>query len=232
MQGGAILEIACFNLESAITAQSAGADRVELCVDYEAGGVSPSGELIEQAKAALTIPIHVMIRPRAGDFLYTPAEIKEMEQAILFCKERKINGVVFGMLTKEREVDLPLCSRLTQLARPMSVTFHRAIDDCKDMKGSVQKLIAAGVDRILTSGKGATALEGLPQLTILQKILGKQLGIIPGGGVRSSNLDQLFSSGCNEYHSSGITAGPEADAEEIKAMKQKLTKLSAENNAM
>jgi copper homeostasis protein len=229
MQHGTILEIACFSLGSAITAQAAGVDRVELCEEYEVGGVTPSQGLIEQARAILTVPIHVMIRPRGGNFVYTPDEIKNMEKAILFCKERGINGVVFGMLTPEREVDINLCRHLTQLARPMSVTFHRAIDESADMKRSILELIRIGVDRILTSGRGANALNGLPELKILQKAFGNQVILIPGGGIRASNLEQLFSSGCREYHSSGITTGRETDAEEIRAMTQLLKKRSVEN---
>jgi copper homeostasis protein len=229
MQRAILLEIACFGLNSALTAQAAGADRVELCENYEAGGVTPSRELIGQARAILTLPIHVMIRPRAGNFVYTPEEVRSMESAILFCKEHGINGVVFGMLTPEREVDLSLCRYLTQLARPMSVTFHRAIDESADMKRSIRELIGVGVDRILTSGRGNSAIDGLPELKILQKLFGNEITVIPGGGVRASNLEQLFSSGCLEYHSSGIINGYNASAEEIRAMKQLLKKRSAEN---
>jgi copper homeostasis protein len=227
MPSSAILEIACFNLESVLTAQVAGADRIELCENYEAGGITPSKELIRQVKALAAVPVHVMIRPRAGNFVYTPGECAEMENSIFFCKELGINGVVFGMLTPEHEVDLALCSHLTRLARPMPVTFHRAIDACNDVKRSIQSLIGFGLERILTSGRGNNALEGLAELKILQKIFGSQITLMPGGSIRSSNLEQLFSSGCKEYHSSGITSGPNADANEIRAMAQLLRTLSS-----
>lgn len=222
-----VLEIACFNSESAVIAEAAGANRVELCEDYSCGGVTPSEEMITQVRRLVKLPLMVMIRPRAGDFVYSETEIAQMEESILFCRSNGVNGVVFGTLTGDNQIDRLLCSRLTNLARPMSVTFHRAIDECNDIKHSVRELVSIGVDRVLTSGRGKTALAGLSEISILQKIFGKQIAVMPGGGIRSSNITALFGSGCQEYHTSAITTGPNADAAEIEAVKQLLTQALA-----
>lgn len=214
-----LLEIACFNLESAIIAEEAGADRIELCESYEVGGLTPSEDLIKETRTRVQIPLNVMIRPREGDFIYSEAEIETMESAILFCKKQGVDGVVFGCLTIEQKVDTRICERLMRLARPMSVTFHRAIDLCVDMKKACEDLIQMGTDRVLTSGRGANAEEGLSELKILQSLFGKKIRIMPGGGLRSFNIGLLISSRCLEYHTSALIHGLVANTEEIKIIK-------------
>lgn len=221
-----ILEVACFNLKSAITAVAAGADRIELCEEYTAGGVTPSEELIRQVKDQVNVPVHIMIRPRGGDFVYSEQEIADMEASVLYCWQLGLSGVVFGALTATGEIDTATCRRLIQLARPMAVTFHRSIDHCKDLEQSMKTLLDLGVERVLSSGKGATALEGLTELSSLQARYGRQIIIMPGGGIRSSNIVSLLSSGCSEYHTAAITSGTDADAQEVKNIKALLANVS------
>lgn len=217
-----ILEIACFSAASARIAEAAGADRIELCEDYAGGGITPSEEMILGVKNSVKIPVQVMIRPRSGSFIYSEAELAEMERSILFCRAHNIEGIVLGVLTEDKQVNVAACRRLIELAGPMSVTFHRAIDVCPDLKRAVQELVSLGVHRVLTSGRGKTALAGLPEISILQKLAGSKICIMPGGGVRASNIALLLASGCREYHSSGITSGPDADAQEITALREVL----------
>ncbi len=215
-----LLEIACFSVESALIAQSSGADRVELCEDYSAGGITPPEEWIIQARKQLYIPLHVMIRPRAGDFVYSLQEAEQMKKSIEFCKSAGANGVVFGALTNNHKIDKTLCSELVALSQPMPVTFHRAVDECHDMKQALRELCNLGISRVLSSGHAATALTGLPELSILQKLFGKQIGIIAGGGVRAHNILTLLQSGCQEYHSAALGMANLPDAEEIRAMRR------------
>ena len=129
-----LLEIACFNLESCLIAQKAGAKRVELCQNYSIGGVTPDETTILEARKQLSIALFVMIRPRKGDFIYSDIEFEEMRSQIEFCKESKCDGVVFGILTREGQVDVARCKKLTELASPMECTFHRAFDETETGK--------------------------------------------------------------------------------------------------
>lgn len=224
MIGEPLLEIACFNAESALTAQAAGADRIELCEDYAAGGITPSDNLLLKVRSSVTLPLVVMIRPRGGNFVYSGEEISQMERSILFCKENSVDGVVFGVLTPEGEIDKKACSHLIAKARPLPVTFHRAIDICSDTGVALQELIDLGVDRVLTSGGKDGALEGVEQLRSLQEKFGKAIRIMPGGGIRSGTILKLLSSGCNEFHSAAVMSGENADAEEIRAIKRLLSR--------
>jgi len=221
---GKILEIACFSLESALLAQAAGADRIELCESYESGGITPSYQLIKEAREKIKIPLHVIIRPRGGDFIYSGAEIKQMEQDILFCKQQRINGLVFGVVTKNRQVDTALCAHLLALTEPLPVTFHRAIDECADLENGIRQLVDLDVHRVLTSGGKKNTSNNAERIKRLQATFGEQIIIMPGGGLRSSNILSLISTGCNEFHSSAITGMTLLpDIHEIKRLKQVLT---------
>ncbi|PBQ30758.1 copper homeostasis protein [Sphingobacteriaceae bacterium] len=219
---GKILEIACFNLQSAIIAQQAGADRIELCEDYVAGGITPSREMILQAKKAVQIPLHVIIRPRAGDFYYTAQEVEQMKKDIAFCKTHHINGVVLGCLTSEKKVDLKLCKELLNLSRPMTVTFHRAIDICENILEEVEHLVEMGFDRVLTSGGKKTALEGKDNLRKLSEKFEGKIILLAGGGIRSTNISEILrAANCSEYHSAAfVGSSTVCDATEIKNLKK------------
>lgn len=212
------LEIACFTLDSAVKASFAGADRIELCEDYDKGGVTPSKEIIKQAKKSITIPIHVIIRPRGGDFFYSESEIQQMENDVAFCKEQKIDGVVIGILNTNKTIDQKNCQRLISLARPMKITFHRAIDECRDMEREMETLIELGIDYVLSSGGKNSVMEGLQTLKILQEKFKSKITIIPAGGIRSSNLESIIEeTNCKEFHSAAIMG--EFSVKEINGLK-------------
>ena len=144
-------EICANSVESCLAAQEGGADRVELCAGIPEGGTTPSYGEIKLARKLLTkTKLHVIIRPRGGDFLYTPLELERMEEDIRICRELGVDGVVFGCLTEEGDVDREANRRLVELARPMSVTFHRAFDRTADPMKALEDIISLGCNRILT----------------------------------------------------------------------------------
>ena len=197
------LEIACFDLKSALVAAANGADRIELCSDYEVGGVTPPREVIKKARKQIKIPIHVIIRLRAGNFIYSKAEIERMKKDILFCKKTKVDGVVFGVLKKNNTVNTAVCVQLMKVAGKMKTTFHRAIDDCIDPEKEINKLVRLGFKNVLTSGGKTNALMGAERIKRLRLKFKNSISFIPGGGIRSNNLKKIIlSTGCETYHSS------------------------------
>jgi copper homeostasis protein len=192
-----ILEIACFNVESCVIAQKAGADRIEFCNDYASGGLTPSFQDIAKVRQLIQLPLHVIIRFKKDD-------VKQMEEAIWFCKKFKIDGVVFGAL-KENNVDILSCVKLVELARPMKCTFHRYIDQCKDIDASIEQLIDIGFDNVLTSGGKENAVDGIDTISRLQMNFGDKITIIPGGGVRANNVKLIKEkTNCHTFHSSAL----------------------------
>ncbi|MGZ3932276.1 MAG: copper homeostasis protein CutC [Bacteroidia bacterium] len=216
-----LLEIACFNLESCRLAQAAGADRIELCENYAAGGITPSEQLIAEARSQLSIPLHVIIRPRDGSFVFSDEEHEAMKASIAYCKEKKVDGVVIGVLNPNATVNVKACEELIHLARPMSVTFHRAIDDCNNLTGEIERLAALGVQRVLSSGGKSNVIEGLEALRELCSRFKNKIIIMPGGGVRSGSIEKLLVTGAHEFHSAALTDNSGiADAEEIRRLKR------------
>lgn len=216
-----LLEIACFNIESCLLAQEAGADRIEFCADYSVGGITPNHADILKAKELLHIPLHVIIRPRGGDFVYSNKEIEIMKNDILFCQQNHINGVVFGVLNQNKKIDNQINKELVELAANMSTTFHRAIDECVDMNEAMKDIVSIGFTRVLTSGGKSNALAGVNVLKDCQNTFGEKIIIMPGGGIRSNNLQELIrETNCKEYHSAAITNKNEkTDIVEIKQLK-------------
>lgn len=218
------LEIACFNLDSALIAQNAGADRVELCADISVGGITPNLQIIQQARQQLTIDLYVMIRPRGGNFVYSNAELEKMKSAIDTIKKLGVNGFVFGILKDDKTINFEQNKVLVELAKPFPCTFHRAFDEVLDYKQALEDVISCGFSTILTSGTFSNVMKGkevLKQLVIQAK---NRIEIMPGGGLRSTNileLDEMINA--NWYHSSAITDGSEiASPEEIFQLKKKL----------
>lgn len=212
-----LLEVACFNLESCLIAQNARAQRVELCKNYSAGGITPDYITITESRKQLHLDLFVMIRPREGHFLYTEPEFEKMKSQILFCKTEKCDGIVFGILTSENKVDRIRCLELVELAKPMQCTFHRAFDEIENSEQALEEIIECGFTRLLTSGKEKTALEGAKNISeLIQKAQGR-ITIMPGGGIRSATISELMkTTTANEFHSSAITTKREtADANEI-----------------
>ena len=199
-----IIEICANSAQSCVEAEAGGAQRVELCAGIPEGGTTPSYGEIKTAQALTShIDINVIIRPRGGDFLYTPAEIDSMLQDIELCRELKVHGVVFGCLTKEGDVDVELMRRLIDAARPLSVTCHRAFDVCRDPFVALEQLIDLGCDRILTSGQQSDAVKGIPLIAELVKRAAGRSIIMPGCGVREGNIAMIEArTGAKEFHTS------------------------------
>ena len=199
-------EICANSVESCLAAQEGGADRVELCAGISEGGTTPSYGEIKLARKLLTkTKLHVIIRPRGGDFLYTPLELERMEEDIRICRDLGVDGVVFGCLTEEGEVDKEANRRLVELARPMSVTFHRAFDRTADPMKALEDIISLGCNRILTSGQQPKAIDGINLLAQLEKKLKEYplppIQLLAGSGVNEDNIRQIFdATGIHEYH--------------------------------
>ena len=200
-------EICANSVESCIAAQDGGADRVELCAGIPEGGTTPSYGEIKIARRLLTNTLlHVIIRPRGGDFLYTPLELERMEEDIVMCRQLGVDGVVIGCLTAEGNVDMEASKRLTELAKPMSVTFHRAFDRTADPMRSLEDIISLGCDRILTSGQQPKAADGILLLAELQRKADGRIKLLAGSGVTEDNIRKIFdATGIREYHFSART---------------------------
>lgn len=199
-----IIEICANSAQSCVEAEMGGASRVELCAGIPEGGTTPSYGEIKTAQALTsTIDINVIIRPRGGDFLYTEAEVEAMLFDIELCKQLGVHGVVFGCLTSEGDIDVPLMRRLIEAAKPLSVTCHRAFDVCRDPFAALEQLIELGCDRILTSGQQSTAEKGIPLLKQLVERAGQRIIIMPGCGVREGNIARIEAeTGAREFHTS------------------------------
>jgi copper homeostasis protein len=218
------LEIACFNLESAVIAQENGADRIELCAEMEVGGTTPDVEITKQVRELLTIDLNVMIRPRGGNFVYSDAEFQQMKNEVLQFKEIGVNGFVFGILNENNSIHTAQNTELVTLAKPFPCTFHRAFDEVSDAFQSLEDVIACGFQTILTSGQKPNVLEGVNRLAELVEKANNRIVIMPGGGLRSTNIEFLQEkTGATFYHSSAITDGSEtANPEEVQQLKSKL----------
>jgi copper homeostasis protein len=218
------IEIACFNLESALIAQKAGADRVELCADMSVGGTTPTIEMIQQARENLTINLYVMIRPRGGNFVYSEAEFKQMKSEIETIKKLGVNGFVFGILNDDKTINIKKNKELVELAKPLPSTFHRAFDKVSNYEKALEDVISCGFSTILTSGTFPNVIEGKEVLKRLVILANNRIEIMPGGGLRSTNISELNEMvNANWYHSSAITDGNEtANSEEIIQLMKKL----------
>ena len=202
MKTRALLEMSVESLEAAVAAVRGGADRIELCENLSVGGVTPGAKLMREAREQIGVPIFAMIRPRGGDFVYSAAEFEEMKRQIGLARAAGMDGVVFGILTRDRQVDVARNSVLVKLAAPLPVTFHRAFDELVDLVQGLEDVIAAGAMRVLSSGGAATAAEGCRELAALVKQAGERITILAGGGIRPGNLRRIVrDTSAHEYHS-------------------------------
>ena len=186
-----IYEICVDSVGGVRAARHARAHRVELCADLLEGGITPSLGTIRQARKVSGIALNVMIRPRGGDFLFNTDEFAAMRADIETAKAEGADGVVIGLLTAAGEIDGPRTRELVALARPLSVTFHRAFDVAAEPYPALETLIELGVDRVLTSGQEATVLEGLPLIVELMKRAGDRIIVMPGGGITARNVERI-----------------------------------------
>ena len=198
-----LLEVCVETLASAVAAEQGGAHRVELCSNLAVEGVTPSLELIEQVRRRISIPLHVLIRPRAGDFRYTPPEFELMKSGIAHLRQMGVSGVVFGVLSAANQVDVPRTRELVKRARPLAVTFHRAFDESADLPAALELVIQTEADRILTSGGARNAEEGSPMLSDLVKMAAGRVGILACGTIRETNVRKIIeATGVREVHAS------------------------------
>lgn len=195
------LEICVDAVESAIAAQAGGADRVELCANLNEDGTTPSAGTIALARQSLQIGLHVMIRPRGGDFVYSEVEFTIMQKDIAVAKELGVDGVVFGILKTDRTLDVARTRRLVELARPLAVTFHRAFDVVAEPQGALEELLSLRIDRLLTSGQAKTAPQGLPVIRRLVQQAAGRIKIMPACGINPQNIRHLINkSGVSDIH--------------------------------
>lgn len=198
-----ILEICADSITSSLEAARAGAHRIELCAALPVGGLTPSAGTIALVREQVALPLHVLIRPRSGDFYYSAEEFAIMRQDILAAKKLGAEGVVLGLLRPDGTIDLDRTAALVQLARPMSVTFHRAFDVCVDPFQALEELMALQIDRLLTSGQQPTAPLGTALIAALVKKAAGKITVMPGAGLNDKNIEALIrDTGVREVHMS------------------------------
>lgn len=198
------IEVCANSLASAAEAFRGGAHRVELCQDLQNGGTTPSAAVIQLAVEQLKnkgLDIFVLIRPRAGHFHYSDAEFEVMRRDIIFCKKNNVDGIVIGLLTPEHEIDFERTAQLVQLAQPMQVTFHRAFDFVPDPFLALEQIIDLGIQRILSAGCAATAMEGSTLIRQLIEQANDRIIIMPGSGINTQNIKELAAlTQAREFH--------------------------------
>lgn len=201
------LEVCIDSVESAIAAERGGARRVELCSDLLEGGITPGAGLIASVRRRITIGLFVMIRPRGGDFCYTGPEFDVMQEEIKQARQLGADGLVLGVLDEKGCVDIARTRQLVDLAAPLPVTFHRAIDMTPDLSAALAAVLATGAKRILTSGGAPDATRGTAEIARMVKTAKGRIAIMPGGGVSADSIvDIAEATGAGEFHSSARTS--------------------------
>jgi copper homeostasis protein len=197
------LEICIDSVESAVAAERGGAQRVELCADLLEGGITPGAGLIASVRSHISISLFVMIRPRGGDFCYTDLEFEVMQKEIEYVRNSGADGIVLGILDRDACVDVIRSRQLVQLANPLPVTFHRAIDMTPNLSAALEDVIETGARRVLTSGGAPNVTVGANQIAQLVNQAKGRISIMPGGGVSSENIAEIArATGATEFHSS------------------------------
>lgn len=199
------IEIACFSLDSALVAAQSNADRIEFCADANLGGTTPTIEDIQTLIQNSDKELMIMIRPRGGDFNYSDDEFEQMKSSILEIKNLNVDGFVFGILNDENEIDIKRNKILLDLASPLKCAFHRAFDRTSDLEKSLEIVIEIGFNTILTSGLKSNVNEGIENLRTLVKLSNNRIDIMPGGGLRSANIQSINNrTNANYFHSSAL----------------------------
>ena len=210
-----LLECCVGSVESAVNAELGGAGRVELCSALELGGVTPSSAAIQLARERIDIPLFVLVRPRGGDFHYSPVELEVMKTDIAAARNLGADGIVLGISRKDGNVDVERTAELIEAAGGASITFHRAFDSTPDPLAALETLRELGVNRVLTTGGARRAEEGLAGLGKLVEAAAGRIGILPGGGINHENCRQVVEqTGAREIHvgSAVCSAGPRQEA--------------------
>ena len=230
-----LLEISVEASEAAVAAERGGADRIELCNDLSVAGLTPQVELLRLVRQQIQIPIFVMIRPRVGDFVYSPAEFAQMKKSIAAARHPGSSGLVLGILNPDHTVDLDRTRELVELAQPLPVTFHRAFDECADLSQALEHVVRTGASRILTSSGAATAPERAGKIEMLVAAAGGRITIVPGAGINAGNILQLAAATrAQEFHSGLSSVLPHGQTDylrfekEVRAMVKLLSTLTSE----
>lgn len=219
------LEVCTASLQSVAAAKAGGAQRIELCSALSEDGLTPSYGMIEVARRIGPEKMHVLIRPRCGNFVYSEEEVECMISDIEMCKKLGVDGVVIGALTEEGDIDIPVCERLVEAAEGMQITFHRAFDQCNRPLEALEQIIGLGCHRLLTSGQAPSAMEGMEMLHMLVTLADKRIVIMPGAGVNEDNAHEILSkTGATEIHGSLRSMsrnGMETDEEKVRKLLEK-----------
>ncbi len=184
-----------------MAAERGGASRIEFCSHARVGGTTPSDELLRTVRKRVSLPIFSMVRPRGGNFFYGEAEFEDMRRDVDAAKEIGMDGVVLGLLDADGQIDVERTKELVERARPLPVTFHRAFDECADLRRSLEDVIKTGAVRVLTSGGKRTAPEALDALGELVQIAGERIAVMPGSGLHAGNIREAVSkTAAREFH--------------------------------
>jgi copper homeostasis protein len=227
-----LLEISVETLEGAMAAERGGADRIELCAELAVGGTTPSAGLMVETRANVAIPIFAMIRPRAGNFVYSDEEFAVMRASIKLAKQLQMEGVVLGILTAERRVDVERTRELMEFARGREVTFHRAVDETADLQAALEDVVQTGATRILTSGGKRAALEGAGVITEMISRSRGRVTILPGAGINAENAAEVLrKTGASEIHS-GLSSALPYGSHDYKKFEAEVRKLAEQLRAV
>ena len=209
--GQPLIEICVEGIDGLVAAQEAGADRVELCASLVEGGLTPSLGTVKAALGVATVPFHVIVRPRGGDFLYSDREFQSMRDDVAALRDMGVAGVVVGCLTPDGRIDERRMGELVQAARPMTVTCHRAFDMTADFRAAVEALVRCGVDRVLTSGQRDTAGEGLAALQATVAAAAGRIKVMACGALDETTIARVLrKSGADELHFAALATAPSA----------------------
>ena len=227
MQSWYILEISVESVAAAMAAERGGAQRIEFCANAREGGTTPSDELLRAVRERVRLPILSMVRPRAGDFVYSDVEFETMRRDIQAAKEFQMDGVVLGLLEADGRIDVERSAQLVEQARPLPVTYHRAFDESRDLQKSLEDVIKTGAARLLTSGGRRTAPEALGVLAELVRIAGERLIVMPGSGIHAGNIRKVArTTGAREFHA-GLSSVIASPANNLAAFEEEVRKLAA-----
>jgi copper homeostasis protein len=227
MQTRHVLEISVESVEAAMAAERGGAQRIEFCSNAREGGTTPSDELLRAVRVRVTLPILSMVRPRGGNFFYTDAEFVAMQREIEAAKKLRMDGIVLGLLGAHGHIDVERSAQLVEQARPLLVTYHRAFDECSDLRKSLEDVIKTGAARLLTSGGKRTAPEALDLLGDLVRIAGRRMIVMPGSGLHAGNIPEAVrKTGAREFHA-GLSSVVPDPVNNLEAFEREVRKLAA-----